>query len=462
MHGNNSRLMFDDLLVHDGSGIGVTIEGCTVVVLGQDFETGDAQAVTQTIDSLLQDGSLVDVDHYDNRQPVLWIGFKAGTERGAGVSLARAEATVWGAMTRAGAEMVWVPPSPDAAACCFPIVAAFITKGSAPSGMRADVDEVIRGARWYKVTLTCHPFVFASDAVTVTAGGVTASTATTTISDGTSAAGWSNAGYGSGDYAAVTSNGSQLVVGGQYTVPVTGAGSAQFAFSHSLVGYDLVATPYLTFDVSGQTRSAFYGGSLPSTWTAYGIRPDGVWLGSSGTSPRKVASFSLGSGVVRYVYDLTGVVPELAGDLIIHFTDAATSGNNRSYASEVKALLDNVTLTNVIPRPQGGEQVYSVQVTGSARTPGEVAVTNLTTGLGKVALYSAPSLVDGYQPGLMQYASTLGTKVTVASVGTWIGGTDWYPWPSTVFTIPRSSLPAARTCWWATCTTTPAAPPLRR
>lgn len=152
-----------------------TADGYVITAMdGSDF--GNPVPITETIASLLTDGSLVDHTRTDNRTIVLRLQVTAPESASPGVALAKAEAAI---MSQSGdrisgdevPELIWTPPIDGAEPSVYDVVFAWPERDS--EGW--DEGEVLHERRNYVLTLTCLPFARPETSVVVatTAGAAT-------------------------------------------------------------------------------------------------------------------------------------------------------------------------------------------------------------------------------------------------------------------------------------------------
>lgn len=159
--------------------------GYRIFALGDNFETGDPEAVIAQIQSQLQDGDLERIDRYGNRSATIPLMIDAPSSATPGEALAQGAAAIDMACTFDGwTTLTYTPALLGAQACVFEVTTATV------SAAFDDVAETVAGQRFVTLTLHCRPFVRAATLTTIDAPATTGTT-TTNVDSGSSTTGWS-------------------------------------------------------------------------------------------------------------------------------------------------------------------------------------------------------------------------------------------------------------------------------
>jgi len=161
------------------------VNGWRIHALGDDFTTGDPDAVINTIVSQLQDGDVEKIDRYGNRSATISLQITAPGASAPGAVIAAAQAAIDAACTFDGwAELTWISPLVGAEETVYEVTSATVSTAF------DDLDEMLRARRTVTLTIHARPFVRGTTPISIDAPEVTGST-TTTVDDGSSLTNWS-------------------------------------------------------------------------------------------------------------------------------------------------------------------------------------------------------------------------------------------------------------------------------
>lgn len=357
------------------------------------MDTGAPQNVTEALAFLLQDGEVELSSRASNRT----LQFNVLIEGANLLALATAEAALV-AETEKALNTITIDPGDSGPATVYETYRAQVTL------VRDDDWEQSRMRR-YTVTVRAIPFPKSNAEVTVAA--LAASGTTTTLVDaGSATTGWTGAVNGGASAPSVVSGAvgvTSTALPGSVTVALTRTGSITTS-----------STKYLMIDWRGAAN--------------YKLRAFG-----DGTELTQAAQFN--SPTSGYIRTWFNVPASSIAVLLLQQT------SNWQYGTATRSLfIDNINRTDVRPSLGSARQLQrTVELSGSARAPGRVAIEHATSALGYTIAYFWP---DGYpsSPPLRQYRVSGGSVTTDA---TKISGA-YEPIKSTTITygIPISQLNA--------------------
>lgn len=342
-------------------------------------DNGTPQNIAEVIESYLLDGEFVLSDSTSNRTIVLPVMIDDADM----AALADAEALLVAECNKPFNRLRIDPGDGFGAATDFQTFRAQVE-------FRRSDNEEINGVRRYLLTIPALPQAF-STTVTVTPALTTAAVpSTTTISDGTSATGWT------GDF------GPPTVVSGELRVDLAlqqyGGDPYVWGIERVLTytgSVDMSTTPYLSIDVR-------YDVAAPSGDFGYGLS-----CAADGVSLNLISMARTLDDTVTYTFECPD--PSVS---TFRFTLvwAARFYSPYSSAPTAYAFVDNLTRTDSPPWPNSTsrEQVRSLSLAGSVRTPGTLEVSHPTSALGDVLVHTCPDFGTGFQPGTMHFRTAGG------------------------------------------------------
>jgi hypothetical protein len=342
-----------------------------LVPFGTDL--GSPQNEANPLAFLLQDGEIELSSRASNRTIV----FDVLIEGASLTALATAEAALV-AETEKVLNTLTVDPGDGAPATVFEIFRGQV------SLLRDDTYELARMRR-YTVTVRALPFP-RSAAETVTSALAASGSTTTLVNDGSATTNWTGS-----------------VSAGVLTGPTVVSGAVKVGTNAALTG-DVTVSAILTASIT--TSSTKF---LPVDWKpespagsptirAFG---DGVELTKFFEGPSPTAGFTR-----------TYFGPVTASSIAVLRLDSRTnitSVYGFGTAAVRSLYIDNINRTDV--RPAIGttrQQLRSIDVGGTERAPGCLAVEHASSALGDVLVYVFPDSVgtQGYSPPLRQYLTT--------------------------------------------------------
>jgi hypothetical protein len=254
--------------------------------------------------------------------------------------------------------------------------------GGAAAGTTTSGDRLGCGA----ITVTVSALPFGKSAAEVVTPAVVASGGDTTLDACSTNTGWT----GNVDASSAT----VVNAAGANTVSTGSAGSHLLAMTKTFGSTSTTAKKYVVVDY--QTSEMAYG--LPDAYA------DGVRLTRFGSMPSPVTS-----GFVRFYF-------------VVSSLTASISTLRVEWQSSAAATASSFTITNVLltgTRPTSGstgrQQSLSVEVAGSARTPGQLQVSSPSAALGETVIYTFRETGDAgsYQPPMRRWiASSAASSVT--------------------------------------------------
>lgn len=330
---------------------------------GMNFGGADPQdVVTQT---LLQDGSSVATDRWDNREITFGV-LISGPDL---IAVAAGEKALYAELARRNT-LTWTPPDGWGPPTVYDVLTSW-----------ADFDfddwgEMEPGTigRRFAIRLTCLPWGRDVEKTVVPAianGETPPSPVEVVVDDCSSTASWSSI------------NSALSVVGGTAIQATWTVGKQAAGMQRSFSSIDASLTPYLVVDwkpVSGPFVPIIVGDSNGSfEQVASGPSP----LGPSMTRTWFKAPTTITGIVIQWV-----LASRLAGSAQVH----------------------SIERTNVDPFVGTGRQQFrSLVVGGSARTQGSLQIAHDTDALGDVLVYTNSDDQSGYQPACRQYRTAGGT-----------------------------------------------------
>lgn len=326
-----------------------------VETLADGTNWGSPETVRTMLRTALRDGSRTRADRDENRTIPLKLRVKAPDHS----ALAGGEQAL-DLIDGRRCELVWTPPG---------------DLGIAPSVFAVDFADLshemndlgyARGELFYTLTLSCLPHAYADSWITVPAL-VQASSVPVAVDDCTSTSGWS----------------------------VTGA-------TLSAASGALLITPTAGATAMTATRTGAINLTTDRFLAVWGNQPTTVEV-LSGTTWTAIPQVVMDGNY--YIFNGTGLTDPTVDAVRFTWT-AAASGKlvARSLADIRKQAAPRSTLAR--------QQMRSIEVPGSRRTPATVHVQSPTTGLKTVILYGGPQYNPALSRGAIQARSTTSTTLS--------------------------------------------------
>lgn len=331
---------------------------------------GTPENVTEILQSLLQDGDIELSSRTGNRTLVLPVLIEDSDM----AALAEAEAALVLECDKPRNEVYVDPGDGFAPPFYFDVFRGQLT-------FSRDDNYEINGFRSYTLTFRALPFSRSADEVITPALGASGST-TTLVDNGSATTGWTGEVSGTATAPAVSSGAvgiESAAIGGTVTMSLTRTGSI-----------DTTSTKYLMVD---------WRGVADFPLRAFG---DEVEL------ERVSQAASPTAGYVRSWFYVPGT-----GVTALRFTQSSYW----PFGTSVRPLfVDNINRTDVRPTFGSARQLLrTIEVQGSARTQGRLAIEHPSSALGYVLAYVWTGGAEGYSPPLRQYRISGGTVTTDAT-----------------------------------------------
>lgn len=330
---------------------------------GMSFGGADPQdVVTQT---LLQDGSSVATDRWDNREIAFGV-LISGPDL---IAVAAGEAALYAELGRRNT-LTWTPPDGWGPPTVFDVLTSWAEFDFDDWG---EMEPGTIGRR-FAIRLTCLPWgrdVEPTVVAAVANGEPPPPPVTVVLDDCSSTASWSNI------------NASLSVVGGTAIQATWTAGKQAAGMQRSFASIDASATPYLVVD--------WQPASGPAVPIIVGDVNGSFAQVASGPSP-------LGPTMTRTWFEAPATI---VGVVVQWVLASRLAGSARVYSIE---------RTNVGPFVGTGRQQFrSLVVGGSARTQGSLQVAHETSALGDTLIYTNAEDGSGYQASCSRYEIVAGT-----------------------------------------------------
>lgn len=368
---------------------------------------GSPVPITQTLDSYLQDGSLVATTGYDNRDGmVITVRIKGQTADGLAAGEAALNAEV-NAANSVGSTLSWTPPGGYAKACVFDIVAAELDHTF------IDTDEN-NLTRTYVLTLTALPFARAADLVSFALPAPSwDAPSIVSVDDCSATTGWSATGADS----------APVLAEGGVSASVGGSTGTPFALALLRTGLSVSTTgkPFVRLEL------AYSADSIVGVLAAPRVLLNGV----------QADPVAVNSDYAWYAFagpTLESVHVEIDGT----FTRGYVPGGASLTVRDIS--LSDQTRNVATPLQQGA----TVQLQGSARSQGSLfldAGDDAGTEVGDVIVYTTTDL-NAMQPPCSPYLDTEVTTGTTATDVTAVSGqaTTLSPGEAVTYTIPATAI----------------------
>jgi hypothetical protein len=334
---------------------------CEALADGTDL-AGNPVPVEVAIQTLIQDGSVSYTEKYDNATITIRVCL-SGPDAEAlddGAAALFAELGKPNVLTYAGPQAL--------GSVAWDVVNSHLERNS------DDLAET-RGERYYTISLSVLPF--RRDTVeTVTAALPAGGSTTTNVNSGSSTTGWTG------------------TVNGAVVAPATSGGAVSVTGPPRPTG-DAVLTLALAGPIDTSTLKL-----IAVDWQVYQGTPLGfagppftLSATSAGLSLQRVGQRAVASSTYVRTWFL---VPTAQASLTqVTFSAAGTTYS----ASNLTFGIDKVDKTDVTPMIGGGQQTLrTIEVDGSARTPGAIAIEHETAALGDVLAFFWADDGTGYAP----------------------------------------------------------------
>jgi hypothetical protein len=356
-----------DLTDWSGSNFGVS-------VIAEGTSRGAPVPIEVAVKSWLQDGSVVFTQGYDNRTVSLRVRLR-GPDLAA---VAEAEAALFAELGKPNL-LTWDAGDGYSVPSVFVVVTSSMEHS--PSQDEDLAERIAFPWRTYNLRLLCEAFVRSVDEVVAPALAASGTT-TTLVDNGSSATGWTGTINGASSAIGVSTSAvgfTSAALDGLVTMALTRTGSITTS-----------STKYLMVDWRGQADA-------PLTATG-----DGVALERISQTNSPVAGYTrtwfyvAASSVTTLVLTQASYWPlgQLARPLFV----------------------DNINRTDVRPSLGSSRQLLrTISVTGSARTPGRLAIEHESAALGTVLAYTWSGGAEGYSPPLRPYRVSGGAVTTDAT-----------------------------------------------
>lgn len=391
-------------------------------VLGDGFNLGAGESITEALPRLLLDGEVVSGDRTSNRE----LSFTVEVSGADAIELAENEAALIAEANKPRNTLTWTPPN-------FAVPTVFDTFRATVRHLFDDLDELRRKVRKYEVTIPALPFGRSESKATTSA---ILEGAATVVDACDLTTGWTvDDGYGysytptidSTVYA--TSTASIRAYVGVARAPLawdsTMDGLAAGVWFRRAASFSMGGARFLTI----QVRHQFGNGNPVQLLT--GIR------NGSAMSLEPVVVQAMGAGWYRNTFDVgDGTISQLA----IFLTGTATvpTGTGPSTAG---IWVDDLTkLTEAGSTTKHATRLLDVQ--GSVRTTGSLQVSHATSALGDTVIYTCEDRGDGYRPDLRRWRKSGPTVVADATAMSGVyDPLTFGSWSSaTTFDVPAASL----------------------
>lgn len=384
------QLRFGGLdLVNPADGLGYRVYALSS---DDDTEWGDPEPVETVVSSFLQDGSLVSIDRFDNRE--IKIGLEVSADSSA--LLAEAEAAIV-AETGKRNTLTWVPPD-NGPATVFDVVDSYAEHAF------SDLDE-LRLERRYVLTLHALPFPRSDVEVEVelVGQGGSSPTPTETVL-------WDSADQ------SMTGVTSWLGEDGDYSGPALewGNNGRLASIWRPVYGEPVNSAVSMSWDPAPNIGLSGIN-LLRVDWAAWGLTSPGadfemrIWTSSGDRVAPLVAQQVSHDGGVWSYFDISG-----ASSLDkLTFTVGRTNTNSAPNRQHGMSIGDIVGFDVLPTSGSGAQQSRSLSVLGSARAQAwvELEVSDSADTLGDTIVYTAPG-EGGLQPQMRDWRTAGQTPQT--------------------------------------------------
>lgn len=376
---------------------------------GVDF--GNASPIRTELPSSLQDGGIVSIEGFENREMSFLVIVQAKTAAG----LAQGEADLASVVGRPG-ELRWTPPAE------FGETTAYIVQSSTLEWVTGtdswDLEELgLSGDpyRTYRIKVTALPFGYSVDEIVVPAVGDGTGTGTTTTPVVTSI--W--AGSGSLSVWAANETATGRVLGVERPGQPTGVRNQ----------FQAVTGTYGILTLS----------SLPAMGSDRWVRLE--WVASGGMQSPLMGVIAAGGS--RQWVPPTSQHGGFTYYLLTSGQAAGAVGLEWLFQPDVQFAVLSVARQNLMPATTTTKQLTRlVQVHGTARTPASLRLEHETLWLGQTLVYSWRGNTAGYSPVLSQYATAATVTAAVTDTAA-VNGRNFVvkPGQPAVFEVPADRVP---------------------
>ena len=394
--------------------LGKQVPGASVLAEGT--SRGNPVPIEVAVRSWLQDGNIVATQGYDNRTVMVRIQLGGPSL----TAVAELEAELVAELNKPNT-LTWTPGDGVTPASVFRVITSSLDLDDTYDN--ADIIEARQNLRTYQLRLVCEPFVHSEDEVTAAALPATGTT-TTLVDNASSATGWT-----------ATVNGVSATVTPTVGPPTTLSATASAQFGEVAIvmtrtgSITTSSTKYLTVD----WQSANAGPPVPDWFVDAPLRAFG-----DGTELAKVSEGT--SSTAGFTRTTFYVAASSVASLVLQSTsNVLPSAGQPAVARAV--VVDNINRSDIKPAIGTARQlVRTIEVAGSVRTQGSIAIEHATSSLGDVLAYFWPDDGSGYTPPLRQYRSGGGS---VSSDSSLVSGSHESINGATVnFDVPTVRLPA--------------------
>jgi len=350
-----------------GTDADVADHGYRLDALGTDADWGNPKPIEQKVISWLQDGAIVGLQGYDNRDLYLKVQVTAADDAG----LAAGEAALMGETMRRNA-LAWTPPGEDAQTSVFSVVMSHLEQIT-------DDQEELRYSRVYGLRIIAEPFVRAVDIVTVSQSAPTETQSFDTVDNCTSTSGWtaawfqiSNPAVGGTVTPFVASGGVRAISSGFPTgTPIS------YRMLRSGLTVDVTTMPYLRVEAFGNNQNL-----------GFNINGQSATVAATNGKVRWIDLAALGITELHSVQ-------VLMGSAVAHSYD------------ELALIVNDISVSNVLGDLSSTMQsARTLSVAGSARTQGSLALEDEDNALGTALIYTCPPTGGMMQPPLRALLSS--------------------------------------------------------
>lgn len=395
-----------------GTAAELSASGYNFQALSDDTSWGNPVSIEEKVISWLQDGALLSLAGYDNRDDMVVRIKVVGTDSN---KLALGERAL---MLETGKPntLTWTPPDGAGAPCVFDVVMSSLSHSMDDLGeLRQPLRE-----RIYTLRLKCLPFARSQAQVSVTVPAPTGTQAITLIDNCSSATNWTKTiqvGAGAPATTAAAVTGGTAIIG--QTSFLSQTESTRLSLTRSSLSASMTTTPYLRVDMST------YGTGM--NW-------------ASGT---RDVSFKL-NGLAAPIASQTGSIYwfDASALAITTLTTFEVSGYviGAGSTGNFTITVADLSRSNVLGDQGTGRQLLrTIPVAGSARTQGDLAIADTTNALGSVLVYTYPQAAGVASPNLRAWYAS-GAGAITADATTVYGSTMAIGGFTPYFDIPASAI----------------------
>lgn len=370
-----------------GTDAELAANGYRLCVLGDDLTWGNPAAIQRKVNSWLQDGAIVELQGYDNRDDMVVPVLVEGVDLD---KVALGEAALMAECGRPNT-LTWTPPDGVGAPTVFSVVM---------SSLELDTDDLRENLleRVYVLRIQAEPFARSQNMVTVTVVAPTEEQELVTVDDCSSLTGWavsySPPAGSPGQPGPSGPNSLGLffdTVVGQSQNWSPGTGFAQVTLTRTGLSASIATTPYLRVQVSAESSGEATQVGLPV------FTVDGV-----------VVPVTLQEGT-SYWLDTTGLgLGSTIESVAVAAKFQTTSGSTILY---IQLSVSDISRSNILGSQSTNRQLArTIEVAGSARTQASLSLSDETNALGSVLIYSTKSRPGLAQPNLRQFLTSGNTE----------------------------------------------------